>query len=95
MRLPQHIAVKLIEATNCLSRELEVHDLILADRHEVRIVNRHVRRLQQRIPEKPQRREILVGELLLLILVGGHPLAPGNRNHPREEQKQLRMFRHE
>ena len=95
LRLDEHVPVELIEAAHRFARELEVDDLIFADRHEVRVVDRHVGRLKQRIAEEPDRREILFRELLLLILVGRHALEPGNRDHHREQQVQLRVLRHE
>jgi hypothetical protein len=85
LRFDKHVTKKLIEATNRFARKLEVDDLILADGNEIRVVHRHDGGLQQRIAEESQSREIFFGELLLLILVSGHALEPGNRDHHREE----------
>ena len=51
-------------------------------------------RLQQRVAEKAVGRQIAVGQLLLLILVGRHALQPAERRDHREQQVQLGMLGH-
>ena len=73
LRLDEHLAVELMETADRFARQLQVRDLILPDRHEPAVVERDVCRLQQRIAEEPERRQILVGQLFLLLLVGRAP----------------------
>ena len=86
---------KLLKRRTDLARELEVRDLIVADRHEPRVVHRDVRGLQQRIAEKADRRQVLVLQRFLLLLVGRHPLEPRHRHDHRQQQIQLGVLRHE
>ena len=51
---------EIVEAADDLARQLQVRDLILADRHEARVVDGDVGRLQQRIAEEADRRQVLV-----------------------------------
>ena len=95
LRLDEHVAEEVVEAPHDLARQLEVRHLILADRHELRVVHRDVGRLQQRIAEEPDRRQILVLQLLLLLLVGRHALEPRHRHDHRQQQVQLGVLGHE
>jgi hypothetical protein len=83
------------KAADDLAAELEVRDLVLADGHVLGVVDDDVGRLQQRVAEKAERREIFLRELLDLLLVRGDALQPWNRDHHREQQEQLRVLRHE
>src|SRR3954469_3050095 len=69
LRLDQHGlsfgAVEEVEPPHELTGELQVRDLILADRHRVGVVDRHVRGLQHRVAEKAEVVQVLVLELLL------------------------------
>ena len=54
-----------------------------------------VGRLQQRIAEEPDARQVLLGELLDLLLVGRHALEPRNRRDHLQQQVQLGVLGHE
>ena len=95
LRLDEHLAVEVVEPPDDLARELEVRHLILADRHEVRVVDDDVGGLQQRIAEEAEVRQILVGELLDLLLVGRHALEPRDRRDHLQQQVQLGVLGHE
>jgi hypothetical protein len=84
----------VVEAARDLARDLDVRDLVFADRHELRPVQQDVGALQQRIAEEPVGREILLLQLLLLVLVGRHPLQPAERRDHRQQQVQLGVLRH-
>ncbi|EXI74058.1 MAG: hypothetical protein AW07_02196 [Candidatus Accumulibacter sp. SK-11] len=87
-------AIEMVEATRDLARELDVRHLILANRHLVGAVDQDVCRLQEGVAEEAIGRQILVLELLLLILVGRHPLQPAERRHHRQQQMQFGVLRH-
>ena len=77
LRLDEQIgAEEVVEAAHDLARELEVRDLVLADRHVPRVVHRDVGGLQERIAEEANRRQIAIREVLLLLLVSRHALEP-------------------
>ena len=86
---------KLLKRRTTSRDELEVRDLILADRHEARVVHRDVGGLQQRIAEEADRRQVLVLQVLLLLLVGRHALEPRHRHDHRQQQVQLGVLGHE
>ena len=88
LRFDEHLAKEVVEASNG-SREFQVRDLVVTDRHHVGVVERDVGRLQQRIPEETNRRQIAIAQVLLLFLVGRHPFEPRHRHHHRQQQKQL------
>src|SRR5262245_50015889 len=69
LRFDENFAEEVVEAAHHLTRELEMRHLVRADRDEARVVHGNVRRLQQRISEEPDRRQILVFQVLLLLLV--------------------------
>ena len=87
-------AVDGIEAPGDLARDLDVGDLVLADRHVHRPVQQDVRALQQRIAEEAVGREVLLLQLLLLVLVGRHALEPAERRDHRQQQVQFGVLRH-
>ena len=60
-----------------------------------RVVHRDVGGLQQRIAEEPDRRQILVLQVLLLLLVGRHALEPRHRHHHRQQQIELGVLGHQ
>jgi hypothetical protein len=95
LRLDEDLAEEIVKTPHDLARELEVRHLVFADRHEVRVVDDDVGRLEQRIPEEPDARQIAIGELVDLLLVGGHALEPGNGRDHLQQQVQLGMFRHQ
>ena len=95
LRLDENLAVELVEPAHDLTRELQVRDLILAYRNEFRVVHRDVSCLQQRITEEADRREVLLGELLLLFLVRRNPFEPWDRDDHRQQQEQLGVLRDE
>jgi len=78
-----------VELADDLARYLQVRDLVLSHRHRVRAVQRHVRRLQDRVPEEAVGVEVLLLELLLLLLEGRHPLQPADGRDHGEEQVEL------
>ena len=86
---------KLLKRRTAFARQLEVRDLIFADRNALRVVHGDVGGLQQRVAEKPDRRQILVLEVVLLLLVGRHALEPGHRHDHRQQQVQLGVLGHE
>ena len=51
--------------------------------------------LEQRVREKPECGEIAVLQILLLLLVGRHPLEPGHGHDHRQEEEQLGVLRYE
>jgi hypothetical protein len=87
-------SVEMIEAAGDLAGYLHVRDLILTDRHERGPIQQDVGRLQQRVAEKTVGREVLVSELGLLVLVRRYALEPAERRDHRQQQMQLRVFRH-
>ena len=91
VRLP---AVEMVETARGLACQLDVRDLVLADRHVRRAIDEDVGALQQRIAEKAVGGEVLLLELLELILVGRDALQPAERGDHGEQQVQLRMLRH-
>ena len=86
--------IDIVEAARDLARDLDVRDLVLADRHVLGPVHQDVRALQQRIAEKAVGAEVLVLELLDLVLVGRHALEPGDRRDHGKDQVQFRVLRH-
>ncbi len=87
-------AVDVIEAPRDFARDLDMRDLVLADRHVRSLVQQDVGGLQQRVAEEAIGREVLVLELLLLILVRRHALQPAERRDHRQQQMQLGMLGH-
>jgi len=72
-----------------------VGDLVIAYRHEARVVDGDVGGLEQRIPEKADRRQIFILQVLLLLFVGRDPLEPRHRDDHRQQQIELGVLRHE
>ena len=73
--------------------------LVLANGHQIRLVDQDVRRLQQRISEKSIGAQVLaagrdIADLLLLLLVARHPFQPSQRRNHRKQQMQFRVLRH-
>ena len=69
-------AIEMIEAARHLARQFHMRDLILAHGHMAGLVDDNVRGLEQRIAQKAIGRQVLAGELFLLILVARHALQP-------------------
>ena len=82
----------MIKAPRDFARDLDMGDLILAHGDELRAIQQDVRALQQRVTEETIRGEIPIGQLLLLILVRGHPLEPSERRDHRQQQMQFGVF---
>ena len=95
LRLDEQLAVEIVEPPHDFARQLEVRHLILAHRHEVRVIDDDVGGLQQRVPEKSEVRQIAVRHLLDLFLVSRDALEPRDRRHHLQQQVQLRVLRHE
>ncbi len=87
-------AVDVIEAPRHLARDFDVRDLIFAHRHVLRAVQQNIRALQQRVAQKAIGAQVAIGELGLLILVGGHPLQPAQGRDHRQQQMQFGVLRH-
>ena len=79
-------AIDMVKATRDLARQLDVHHLVLAYRHQAGPINQNVSRLQQRIAEEAVGREVLFLQSFLLILVGRHPLQPTERGDHRQKE---------
>ena len=86
--------VDVVEAAGDLAGQFHVRDLILPHRHAGGLVDEDVRALQQRIAQKAVGGEILLLELFLLVLVGGHPFQPAQGGDHRQQQVQFGMLRH-
>ena len=84
----------MVEATRDLARQLDVHHLVLANRHQAGPINQDVSRLQERIAEETVGREILFLQSFLLILVGRHPLQPTEWGDHRQQEVQFGVFGH-
>jgi hypothetical protein len=96
LRLDQRVgAEEAVEAAHRFARQLQVRDLVGADRDEARVVDRHVGGLEQRIAEEAEGREVFVLQALLLLLVGRDPFQPGHRHHHRQQQEELGMLGHQ
>ena len=61
----------------------------------MRVVDDDVGGLQQRIAEEPDRRQIALGELVHLLLVGWHAFEPRDRRDHAEQERQLGMLGHQ
>ena len=81
--------VELVEAAGDLAGELDVGGLVLADRDGVGLVDEDVGGLEERVAEEAVGGEVLAGEVLLLLLVGGDALQPAERRDHGEEQMQF------
>ena len=71
-----------------------MRNLVLADRHLVGAVDQDIGAHQQRITEKAIGRQILAGQLFLLVFVGRHTLQPAQWRHHRHQQMQLGVLGH-
>ena len=87
LRLGERVAVAAVEGPDDLARQLEVGRLVLADRHERRLVDDDVGGLQDRVGE--QAVVDVVGLVALLLLVGRRPLQPADRRDRREQPGEL------
>ncbi len=88
----EDLSVEMVEPPGHLAGELHVGDLVDPHGNLVGFVHDDVRGLQEGVPQKTVGRKVAVGELLLLILVGGNALQPGKRGDHGQEQVQLGMF---
>ena len=87
-------SIHVVEAARQFARDLNMRDLVLADRHLVGAVDQDVGAHQERIAEEAVGRQVLVRHLFLLVLVGRHAFKPAKRRHHRQQQMQFRVFRH-
>ncbi len=81
------VAVARVERPDDLARQLEVGRLVPPDRHERRLVDDDVGRLEDRVGQQPV--VDVVGLELLLLLVGRRPLEPAHRGHRAQQPGQL------
>ena len=84
-------AVDVVEPLGDVAGDLQVLLLVLADRHDVGVVEQDVGRLEHRVGEEP----VLGGEPLLdLVLVADALLQPAHRRDGRQEPGQLGRLGH-
>ena len=84
----------MVEPPRNLPRDLHVRRLVDSYGHKVRLVHQNVGRLQHRIAENPNRRQVLLFQLLLLVLVSRNPLQPAQRRNHLQQRVQRKMRRH-
>ena len=87
LRLGERVAVAVVERAHDLARELEMGGLVLADRHERRLVDDDVGRLEDRVGQQPV--VDVVGLVGLLLLVRRGPLQPADRRDRAQEPGEL------
>ena len=87
LRLGERVAVAVVERAHDLARQLEVGGLVLADRHERRLVDDDVGRLQDRVGEQPV--VDVVGLVGLLLLVRRRALEPADRRDRAQQPGEL------
>ena len=87
LRLRERLAVAAVEGADDLARQLQVRRLVLADRHQRRLVDDDVGRLQDRVGQ--QAVVDVVGLVGLLLLVGRRPLEPADRRDRRQQPGEL------
>jgi len=85
-------AVERVETTGYLTGQLDVGDLIVAYRDEVRLVEEDVGGLEERVAEEAVGVQVLLAELLLLIFVGRNTLKPWQWGEHTEEGVQLAVL---
>ncbi len=83
--------VEGVEAAGDLAGDFDVGGLILADGDEGGLVGEDIGGLEEGIAEEAVGGKIFLFELLLLILVGGNALKPGDRGDHAEEGVQLKV----
>src|SRR5690606_33842068 len=69
-------AIEMIEAPRNLAGDLDMRDLIFADRHVRRAIQQDIRSLQQWITQEAVGGKVMIPQLRLLLLVRGHALEP-------------------
>ena len=84
----------MIEATGDFTRQFDMRHLVFANRYMARVVDKDVGRLQQRVTEEAIGRQVLVRQLFLLVLIGGHTFEPAERGHHRQQQMQFGVLQH-
>ena len=87
-------AVNMVEAPRYFAREFNVRHLILTHRDAVGAVYQDIGALQEGVAKEAVGRQVLFSELLLLVLVGRHPLEPAQRRDHGQQKVQLRVLRH-
>ena len=88
----EELAVKIVEAPGDFAGQLHVGQLVFAHRHAVRSVHKDVRRHEHGIAEEARIAQVFVADLLLLFLVGGVALQPGNGRDHRQQERKLRVL---
>ena len=90
LRLGEDLAEAVVELPRHLARQLEVLQLVLADRHAVGAVDEDVGGHQHGIGE--ERRVDVLRLALRLVLVLRHPLQRAHRRHRAEDPGELGVF---
>ena len=79
------LLIEVVETSRHFPGQLEVRQLILPYRNEIRFVQEDVGGLEDWIAQKAVGAEILFLDLLLFFLVGRIALQPGHGNHHGEQ----------
>ena len=87
-RHDERLTEALVEALGDVARQLEVLALVVADRHDVGLIEQDVAGHQDRVVEEPGRDEVLALRLLLELR---HPAQLAIRSHGAEQPRGLRM----
>ena len=93
LRLGEEVAaIKVVEAAGDLAGQLHVGQLVFTHGHAVGTVHEDVRGHEHGVAEEACVAQVLVGDLLLLFLVGGVAFQPGDGGDHGEQQAQLGVF---
>ena len=94
LRVWEDGAIEAVESAREFAGELEMRELVFADRHEIGLIEEDVRGLQDRVSEKAIGAEVAFLDLFLLFLVGRIAFQPRDGNDHREQQMQDGVVRH-
>ena len=86
------VGVEEIETACDLPRQLDMGKLIDAHRNAIGLVHDDVRRLENRVAEETERREIFLDEFLSHLLIGRIPFEPCEGGDHGEKQEEFGMF---
>ena len=68
--------------------------LIVAYGNELRLIDEDVRGHQQRVAKEAEVRQILAGEVFLLLFVSGHTFQPAERGNHAQQQIEFGLLQH-